>query len=254
MTAFLIFVFGLCVGSFLNVVIWRLPRKESLIFPPSHCPSCSHRIPPYDNIPLLSFVLLRGRCRFCRAPISLRYPIVELMTGMLFVLPYLVYGLSWECLRGIVFSSLLIAISGIDIDTMLISDILAIPGTIVGVGLSFLSPRLYWTDALLGAFIGGGVVLFIYGVGKIFFRKEVIGLGDVRLLALIGAFVGWRSLFLVIMVASLVGALFYLPSVITGKRGLASEVPFGPFLAFGGIVAFYIGEVCFYLWLYGSTP
>ncbi len=235
---FIAVLFGLLFGSFLNVCIYRIPRGESIAFPASHCPNCQHPIKPYDNVPVFSFLLLRGQCRSCSATISWRYPMVEALTAALF--GYIVhrYSLTWAALAYLVFTALLIAISFIDLDHLIIPDVLSLPGIALGFGASFLIPRP-WYDSLIGLLVGGGMIWIVAYLGELAFKKEAMGGGDVKLMAMVGAFLGWKMVLLTILFASVVGAIIgIMMKLSTGKE----YIPFGPFLSFGALCALFFGE------------
>jgi len=238
----LIFVLGLIVGSFSNVCIYRIPRNESVIYPASHCPKCRTKIKPIDNIPLLSYILLKGRCRNCGSKISIQYPVVEFLTGLIYLIIYLTYGLSIQSLVYIILSSALIIIAFIDLQEQIIPDIISLPGIVVGLILSFIVPYISFINSALGALVGGGIILIIAWVGSIIFKKEAMGGGDVKLAAMIGAFLGWRytiiSLFLGFFIGALVGIILIL-SKIKSKEDM---VPFGPFIVLGSIITLLWGE------------
>ena len=238
----LIFSLGLIVGSFSNVCIYRIPRNESVIYPASHCPKCRSKIKPIDNIPLLSYILLKGRCRNCKSKISIQYPIVELLTGLTYLIIYLIYGLSVQTLIYIILSSALIIIAFIDLNEQIIPDVISLPGIVIGLILSFIVPYISFINSVLGALIGGGIILIIAWVGSIIFKKEAMGGGDVKLAAMIGAFLGWRytiiSLFLGFFIGALVGIILIL-SKIKSKEDM---VPFGPFIVLGSIITLLWGE------------
>ncbi len=235
---FIAVLFGLLFGSFLNVCIYRIPRGESIAFPASHCPNCQRPIKPYDNVPVFSFLLLRGKCRSCSATISWRYPMVEAMTAALF--GYIVhrYSITWAALAYIVFAGLLIAISFIDLDHLIIPDVLSLPGIALGFGASFLIPHP-WYDSLIGLLVGGGMIWIVGYLGELAFKKEAMGGGDVKLMAMVGAFLGWKMVLLTILFASVVGAAIgILMKLSTGKE----YIPFGPFLSLGALCALFFGE------------
>lgn len=236
-------LFGLVLGSFLNVCIYRLPRHESIIHPPSTCPQCGKRIKFYDNIPLVSYILLLGKCRFCRNPISIRYPVVELITGLLSTALFMKFGLSPEYPAFMAFSTSLLVISFIDLDHQIIPDVLSIPSIPLGLGLSFLTwTEISWLESLIGIVGGGG---FLFLVAVIFERltgKEGMGLGDVKLLAMIGAWMGWRALPFVILMSSLAGILIGGGVLLLSGRGYRTRIPFGPFLALGALIYFFFGK------------
>jgi leader peptidase (prepilin peptidase) / N-methyltransferase len=248
---FMVLVAGCCLGSFYNVVVHRLPAKESLVSPGSHCPHCSHPIAYYDNVPLLSYILLRGKCRYCRAPISARYPLIEALTGFLGLLLFRHYGLHPQLFIELFFVSLLIVIAFIDLDTYLIPDVLSISGVVAGFALSFLTPRLTWWDSLLGIFLGGGF-LYLIAVGYQFVRhQEGLGGGDIKLLGMIGAFVGWPGVVFTVLAASIMGTAVGGVVMWRTRKGLATMLPFGPFLSAGAIAYIFWGEE-FYRWYLGT--
>ncbi|RKZ24724.1 prepilin peptidase [bacterium] len=241
MAAFL-FILGTAFGSFLNVLIFRLPKGISIVSPRSFCPSCGKNIPWYDNIPILSYILLRGKCRNCGAKISIRYPLVEGLTGVLFLTGYLLYGLSLQYIEFLVLVLFLIPISFIDLDTMLIPDVLSIPGLMFGLLFALLRGRIM--DGVSGALAGASIIALLYFVGKLIYKKEAMGIGDIQLAALIGAFTGWKSMFFTLFIASFTGAVYGLIAV----RGKKEEniVPFAPFLSLGAVVAYIWGKHLLY--------
>ncbi len=239
---FFAFVYGLCVGSFMNVCIYRLPLNRSLIRPASACPQCGRPIPFYDNIPVFSFLLLRGRCRNCGAGISWRYPLVELLGGLTALAVVTRFGPGLPALVYFVFVAALIVVTFIDIDHRIIPDVISLPGIVLGPAASFLLPRTTLTDALLGILVGGGSLLAVAVVYKAVAKKEGMGMGDVKLLAMIGAFIGWRGVLFTIFVGSLVGSLVGFVIVLAQHRkDLKLAVPFGPFLSLGAILYVFAG-------------
>lgn len=232
------FLLGCILGSFYNVVIYRLPRKESLVYPGSKCPACGNGIAAYDNIPIASYILLGGKCRHCRSSISARYPFVEAFTGLLAMLLFRRYGLHPQFGIEFLFLSLLFIIAMIDLDTGLIPDVLSLPGIVIGFLLSFFTPRLSWTDSLVGIFLGGGLLYLIAVLYALVRKKEGMGGGDIKLLGMIGAFVGWPGVAFTIFFSSISGMIIAIPLMWRKGKGLGSEIPYGPFLAFGA--AFYI--------------
>jgi leader peptidase (prepilin peptidase)/N-methyltransferase len=241
------FVIGLVLGSFLNVVIARLPRGESIVRPPSRCPRCKERIRPWDNIPILSFVLLRGRCRRCRRRISWRYPVVELLSGILLFLLVRRVDNPLLLVSQAAFLLALLAVAWIDLDTKTIPDVVTIPG--VGLGLAaslFVPPGL--TSALLGA-ICGGVSLWL--VGALYERATGVpgmGGGDVKLAAMMGAFLGVGGVFGAIFLASLAGSIFGVLLIARGKGSRRTAIPFGTFLAPAAIALCLFGDSLFRLY------
>jgi len=238
----LIFVLGLIVGSFSNVCIYRIPRNESVIYPASHCPKCRTKIKPVDNIPLLSYILLKGRCRNCGSKISIQYPVVEFLTGLIYLIIYLIYGLSIQSLVYIILSSALIIIAFIDLQEQIIPDIISLPGIVVGLILSFIVPYISFINSALGALVGGGIILIIAWVGSIIFKKEAMGGGDVKLTAMIGAFLGWRYTIISLFLGFFLGALTGIVLIMTKIKKREDDIPFGPFIALGSIITLLWGE------------
>jgi leader peptidase (prepilin peptidase) / N-methyltransferase len=235
--------FGLIVGSYLNVVIHRLPREESTVLPRSRCPHCGAQLSALDNIPLLSFLILRGRCRHCRAPISWRYPLVEAATATLFVACLEVFGLSWHALVAAAFGCLLIALAGIDKEHFLLPDALTLPGLAAGLLVSLRADWIDWRQALLGAAIGGGGLWLLAQAWWLLRKEEGMGLGDVKMLAMVGAFLGWQGVLVTVFLGSLAGALVGLALIAVGRLDLGSRLPFGVFLAGGAMVALFAGPL-----------
>lgn len=242
----IVFILGLIFGSFANVCIYRLPKGKSIISPGSFCPHCNKSIKWYDNIPVISYILLKGKCRYCKKMISPRYLTVELLTGILFFLIYKKFGISSSTPIYIFLTLCLIIISFIDIDTFLISDIIVIPGIFIGIILSFLFPQIHDMDkisgvlySLKGTLLGGGILIFLGFIGKLFFKKDAMGGGDVKLLSMIGAFLGWKSVFLTLFFGSLFGTLISLTLILLGKRKFDDYVPFGPYLALGALISIF---------------
>lgn len=246
-----IFVFGAIIGSFLNVCIVRLPKGESLIQPPSHCPGCRTPIPFYDNVPLLSFLWLRGRCRFCKIRISPRYFLVELLTGILTVALARRFGLGMTFISGLVFGAGLIVIAFIDLHVRIVPDVISLPG--IGLGLlasisngflikefpSFLPSPV---SSLIGILLGGGILLLVaWGYERIM-KIEGMGGGDVKLLAMIGAFLGWPSIPVVLFVASFTGSILGLILILQQKATGKLALPFAPFLCGGALIHLFYGE------------
>lgn len=231
-----VFTIGAAIGSFLNVCIYRIPAGESIVSPRSRCPQCLAPIRWYQNIPLLSYALIRGRCANCHAPISLRYPLVEALTGILFLLVFLRYGLHPVTLIFWLFAAALVAITFIDLDHQIIPDVISLPGIAVGFICSFAVPWMTWLDSLLGIVLGGGS-LYLVAVGyELLTKKEGMGFGDVKMLAMIGAFLGWKAIFPVIFLSSLAGTLVGVPLMLIRKADGKLAIPFGPFLALGALV------------------
>jgi leader peptidase (prepilin peptidase)/N-methyltransferase len=232
-----LFVMGLCVGSFLNVVIARVPEGRSVVSPRSSCPRCGAEIPWYDNVPLISYAMLRARCRHCGEPISIRYPIVELVTGLLFALAGWHFGLGADLLAAVSLLATLVAITAIDLDRQLIPDVLSLPGIAAGLLLSTVSGRPGWLDSLLGTLLGGGIFFLI-----IVASRGGLGGGDMKLGAMLGAFLGWKLVLVAILLAVLAGGAVAIMLLAMRRRGRKDAVPFGPFLALGGAVSLFWGR------------
>lgn len=237
-------LFGLIVGSYLNVVVHRLPRGLSTVLPRSRCPSCGALIRARDNLPVVSWLLLRARCRACGARISWRYPVVEAATAALFVVVMEVYGVTFEGLAAVLLGCLLLALALIDGEHFLLPDRLTLPGIAAGL---LLQPLVSWNGGgwrglltgLTGVALGAGVLLVLWGGWVLLKGEEGMGLGDVKMLAMIGAFLGWKGVVVTLFFASLGGSLVGL-AVIAARRGhLKSRLPFGVFLALGGAVALF---------------
>lgn len=246
-----VFFLGCCLGSFYNVVAYRLPAGQSLVFPGSRCPGCGAAIAAYDNIPIVSYLLLGGKCRRCKTSISPRYPVVELAAGLSAFLLFRRYGLHPQFAIEFVFLSLLLIIACIDLDTFLIPDVLSLPGIVLGFLLSFFTPRLSWVDSLLGILLGGGL-LYLVAAGYSFLRrKEGLGGGDIKLLGMIGAFTGWPGVVFTVLVASVSGTIIALPLMWRKGKGMGAMVPFGPFLALGAACYLFWGQL-FYRWYFSE--
>lgn len=235
------FIFGACIGSFLNVCIYRIPEGKSIAHPPSSCPTCGTAIRFYDNIPILSYLLLRGRCRRCRAPIPLRYPMVEALTGMAAVALVMKFDLTWAAGVYFVFVALLLVITFIDIDHQIIPDRLSLPGIPLFFGLAFGIPQVTWQASLLGILAGGGI-LYLVAVGyQLATGRDGMGGGDIKLLAMIGALIGWQGILFTIFFSSLSGTLVGLGLALPTGGSLKRRLPFGPFLAAGAIAYVFFG-------------
>jgi leader peptidase (prepilin peptidase)/N-methyltransferase len=227
---------GLAVGSFLNVCIHRLPRRESLSWPGSHCTSCNRQLSWFENLPLASWLALRGRCRTCRAPISPVYPWVELVTGVVFVAAYGVYGLAPLLAARLVLACALIVLFAIDLHHQILPNRITLPGLAVGLAISVLLPP-GWRSAIAGALFGG---LFPYLIAEAYFRlrgREGMGMGDFKMLAMVGAFLGWPLIYLVLMLACVMGVVIGGGLLVITRRGIGTRVPFGTFIAAAALIA-----------------
>jgi leader peptidase (prepilin peptidase)/N-methyltransferase len=240
---------GLVVGSFLNVCIYRLPREESVVLPGSRCPACGTPIRPWDNIPLLSFLLLRGRCRACAHPIGWRYPLVEALTGGLFALTVDVFGPTLLALSSLALLAALIVVAFIDIDHQIIPNLITLPGIPLGLllGLFVGGPPLL--DRIVGALGGAGFLYLVLFYGGVIYGQEVMGEGDLNLIALIGAFLGWHGVVISILIGCLSGSLIGLALIASGRLTRRQHMPFGPFLCFGAAVALFWGDDLFVWYL-----
>lgn len=235
-------LFGLVVGSFLNVCICRLPEGQSVVSPPSRCPHCSYRIRWYDNIPLFSYLLLRGRCRGCNARISLQYPLVELLNGILTLLLFLRFGPTLTFAALFLFCSALVVITFIDLEHQIIPDEISLPGIVIGLILSFFLPGQSWLNSLLGILLGGGSLLLVAYLYQLLTGKEGMGGGDIKLLAMMGAFLGWKAIPFIIFASSLVGSLVGITIMLLQKKDSKLAIPFGPYLAFGAVLYIFYGR------------
>jgi len=243
--------FGAIVGSFLNVCIHRLPRGTSIVWPASACPACGRELSWFENVPLVSYTVLRGRCRSCRAPISIRYPVVELITALLFAACAWAYGPTLLFVARVLFGSALIVLFAIDLEHHLLPNVVTVPGIIVGFVFSlFLPPG--WVDSLIGLLVGGGG-LFLIAEGYYRLRhEEGLGMGDVKMLSMIGAFLGWKLTLVTLMMASLAGSIIGVLLIATRRGDMKYALPFGTFLALGAAVAGTVGPrlVDWYLQLF----
>jgi leader peptidase (prepilin peptidase)/N-methyltransferase len=227
--------FGLVIGSFLNVVIARLPEQRSLWMPGSTCPGCGNAIAWHDNIPLVSFAVLRGRCRACATPIPWRYPMVEAATAALFVLAWLVFGGDVrQFVMAVVFLAALVAITVIDLRHQIIPDAITLPGIVAGLLASLVTGRISWVESVGGALLGSGLFVAI-----IVLSRGGMGGGDLKLGAMLGAFLGWQALLVALFVAVMLGGLSAVALVVSRRLGRKDAIPFGPFLALGGAVALF---------------
>ena len=244
-------IFGAIVGSFLNVCIYRIPRGESIITPGSHCPHCENPIQFYDNIPLVSYLLLKGKCRHCHQTISLQYLIVEGVTALSSFLLFVKYGPSWSYLFYFCFIAGLIVITLIDLYHQIIPDVISLPGIGIGLLASFLLPQITFLNSLIGMLLGGGSLFLVATLYQWLFKREGLGGGDVKLLAMIGAFLGWKAVILTILLSSLIGSITGILIMVAKGKDFKYAIPFGPFLSLGAVVSFFYGEkiITWYLYL-----
>ena len=235
-------IFGLLFGSFLNVCIYRIPRDKSIVWPPSSCPGCNARIKWYDNIPVLSYLWLRGKCRSCKQPISLQYPVVELLTGALTVLFVWRFGLSVWTFVTVAAVYALIILSVIDLELMIIPDRFSLGLIVLGLAFAWANPNFsgVWWQKELSSLLGAGVGLFgvlaIALIGTWMFKKEAMGGGDVKLMGGVGAFIGWEGVITTIVFASVLGLVYSVFLMIFKGKGRGDAIPFGPFLSAGALI------------------
>ena len=234
-------LFGAVIGSFLNVCIYRLPQRESLVRPGSQCPQCGVPIRWYDNIPVLSFLWLFGKCRRCRRAIPWRYPLVELLNALGYGWIVWRFGVSPVALMYATLWSALLVVSFIDLDHMIVPDRITVPGMAIGLAAgTFVLPQ--WWDSIAGLLIGGGLLYFIAWVSPLVFGKEGMGGGDIKLLAMIGAFLGWRPVLMTVLLGGIIGACMGLLLIASRKITRQDYLPFGPFLSLGAAVVMLYGQ------------
>ena len=260
--------FGLVVGSFLNVCIYRLPRRESIVFPGSHCPHCGQGVRPYDNIPLLSYLLLRGTCRACGERISLQYPMVELLAGSAFYACAAKWGLTPPAFVNSIFLSIIIVLIFTDYHHQILPNVLTLPGILAGILLSPLQAAEFYQDALsyslaslvdaaneetilpwagsiVGALIGGGILFIVGAAYQALRKRQGLGMGDIKMMAMVGAFAGWRLALFTIFVGSLLGSVLGIILILFGGRTLQTKLAFGTFLGAAAALALFYGPAVF---------
>ncbi len=244
MQFFMVIVFsvGACIGSFLNVCIYRIPRNKSIVFPRSFCPSCNNSIPFYFNIPILSYLILKGRCRYCKSKISLRYPFVEALTGCAAMGVVAKFGLTFESVFWFSFISILIIISFIDADFQIIPDIISIPGIILFSSSFVFIPEMSFGDTIKGIIAGGGSLYLVAIIYYYIRKQEGMGGGDIKLLAMIGAATGWQGVLFTIFFGSLLGTIAGMIIMITGAGHKKLRIPFGPYLSAGAAIYVFWGS------------
>ena len=248
-----VFLLGSIVGSFMNVCIYRMPRKLSIVIPSSRCPSCNTAIKPWDNIPIISYFFLGGRCRVCKSKISLIYPLVEFLNAVLYVFILWRFGFSWHTPLYFIFCSTLVVISFIDLEFQIIPDKITLPGIPIGIIIgSFLLPDPFMRynilglkASLLGFVIGGGVY---YALALV--SRGGMGGGDIKMMAMIGALMGWKAVLLISFIGSFIGGLVGIFLMVFKGKGRKTKIPFGPFLALGSVITLFYGEEILYWFLY----
>ena len=242
MTTVLAFLFGAIVGSFLNVCIYRLPRGESVVAPRSHCPGCGTPIRAWDNIPLLSFLILRGHCRDCGQPISWRYPLVEGLTSLLFALTVTRYGLTCLTASLLCLVAALVIVAFVDLDHQLIPNVITLPGIPLGLVAGLIGGGPPILDRILGALTGAGFLYLVLLYGTALYGQDAMGEGDLNLMALVGAFLGWQTVVLTLLVGCLSGSVVGLALIALRRLGRREHIPFGPFLVLGALVSLFWGD------------
>ena len=243
LTEIMIFIFGICIGSFMNVCIYRLPASKSIINPArSTCPNCGNIIKFYDNIPILSYLWLKGKCRHCSSPIAFRYLLVELAGGFFALCAYFKFGITIEAFVYYALISSLLVITFIDIDHQIIPDVITLPGIPIFFFASFAFAAITYKDSLLGILAGGGSLLLIAVTYNLLTKKEGMGGGDIKLLAMIGAALGWKGVLFTIFIGSAIGTLIGIILMLRTRKGLKLAIPFGPFLSMGAIIYIFFGS------------
>lgn len=238
-----IFILGASIGSFLNVCIYRIPNNKSIVFPGSSCPFCKTKIPVHLNIPILSYLFLKGKCKFCSSKISLRYPVVEALTGFFAMAVVLKFSLSAQALFWFIFIAVLITISFVDMDHQIIPDIISLPGIVIFASSSFFIPEITFTDTCTGILAGGGTLYTVALLYYLIRKEEGMGGGDIKLLAMIGAATGWKGVLFTIFAGSLLGTIAGIMIMILTKIADSKlRIPFGPYLSAGAVIYIFFGK------------
>ncbi len=232
-----IFMLGTVIGSFLAVCIHRIPLGRSVVTPRSACPACGTQIAWYDNVPVLSFLWLRGQCRACRQRIPIRYPLIEIANGLGYLLVVWKFGLTWDTVVYAGLMSVFLVVTWIDWDHKIIPDVITLPGIILGFVCASFLLSTGWMNSLIGILVGGGVLLVLAWASPFLFGKEGMGGGDIKFLAMVGAFLGWKAALLALMLASIVGAVVGIALLLAKVMERGQYIPFGPYLALGSVVA-----------------
>ena len=242
---------GACVGSFLNVCIYRIPAHKSIVYPGSTCPICQIPIKFYDNIPIFGYLILKGRCRTCGNPIAVRYLIIESLMGLLAFCVVLKFGVTFPGLIYFIFIAALIIITFIDIDHQIIPNEISLPGIAAGLVFSFFIPSLTFINSLIGVIVGGGSLWLVATLYLFITHREGMGFGDVKLLAMIGAFIGWKGVAVTIFSGSAIGTMVGIATMLINRKNLKMAIPFGPFLSIGAIIYLFFGEALINWYLLG---
>lgn len=245
-----LFILGSIVGSFLNVCIFRIPKKKSIVFPSSHCPHCSKPIRYYDNIPIISYIILGGKCRNCRTAISFQYFLVELLTALMTLVLFFSFGISWPFVFAFLFSSVLIIITFIDFEHQIIPDHISLPCIPLFFLFSFFLPWTNPIDSILGILAGGGILYLLATGYYMLTKKEGMGGGDIKLLAMIGAFLGWQATILTLVLGAFAGTFIGIAMIIFRGKNFKYAIPFGPFLSLGAFCALLWGEKFIYWYVH----
>jgi leader peptidase (prepilin peptidase)/N-methyltransferase len=234
---------GIAIGSFLNVVIYRVPRQIPFATGRSVCPECDNQLRWYHNIPLLSFAFLRGKCGFCKTKISYRYPLVELINGLLYLFFFWQAGMTWEFAAYSFLGSALLAIFLIDLDFQIIPDVITYPGMVLGLLYAFTPGGMGILSAAIGLLVGGGALYAVAMLGDFLFKKESMGGGDIKMAAMLGAFLGWQKVLLIFMLSAVIGLIVSLALMVVSEELRKTRViPFGPFIATAALVAIVYGR------------
>lgn len=257
MTYIFAFIFGSLTGSFLNVCIYRLPRGLSVVRPSSGCPSCSIPIKFYDNIPILSYLFLAGKCRFCKNRISIRYPVVEALNAVLYLAAIWRFGVGWHLPFIFIFCSAMVVITFIDVDFQIIPDVITLPGILIGlIAGSLILPdpfarrtMLGFIESAIGLVAGGGMFYIIAVLSHKILKQEAMGGGDIKMMAMVGAFMGWKAILLTTFSGSLLGSIIGVFLMAFKGKGRRTMIPFGPFLATGAIITLFLGQEIMSLYL-----
>jgi leader peptidase (prepilin peptidase)/N-methyltransferase len=237
-----IFILGILCGSFANVCIYRLPQRLSVVFPGSHCPACQEALRPWQNIPVLSYLMLRGQCATCKTAISPRYPLIELSNGLLYIFLYYHYHFSVQGLVLALLATVLLIVSCIDLAHTIIPDAITLPGIVVGIGASLWLTPVGGRNAVLGAVLGGGLFLLMAVLSVVILKREGMGGGDIKLIAMLGAFLGWQAVLVTIFLAAVLGGCVGLALILLRRKERREPLPFGPFLALGALLAMVWGD------------
>lgn len=236
-------LFGAAIGSFLNVCIYRIPAEESIVSPGSRCPQCKSPIRYYDNVPIVGWIILKGKCRDCGAKIPARYAVVEALTALVSIVLFLKFGPNMKFISAFAFSAALIVITFIDLDHQIIPDVISLPGIPVFFLAAVFFMDLSWQESLIGILLGGGILYLIALFYYLFTRREGMGGGDIKLLAMLGAFLGWKSLLFILLVSSFMGAIVGITLMAFKGANWKYAVPFGPFLAMAAFAYMFYGHV-----------